>query len=168
MEAKSLYKGRLDFGIEVADLPNGERVALEIVRHPGGAVIAALDSELNLCLIKQYRHAIGQWIWELPAGVLDAREDPLTAAKRELTEETGVAATKWQSLGTILSTPGFCDEALHLYLAQDLSLGASQQEQGECIEIHWLPITEAAVKVLNGEITDAKTIVAVLRTQDKI
>lgn len=131
MERKSLYKGRIDFGLEVADLPNKERMAFEVVRHPGGAVIAAVDADQKLCLIKQYRHVVGQWIWELPAGVLDAGEDPLTVAKRELTEETGVTATSWQSLGAILSTPGFCDERLHLYLAQNLSLGEVQPEDGE-------------------------------------
>jgi 8-oxo-dGTP pyrophosphatase MutT (NUDIX family) len=168
IERKSLYKGRLDFGLEVADLPNGERVALEIVRHPGGSVIVAIDDDGRVCMIRQYRHAVGDWIWELPAGVLDNNEAPLKAAKRELLEETGVKATRWQSLGPIWSTPGFTDEKLHLYSAKELTLGESQPEQGECIEVHWVPLEDLAVQCLNGEVTDGKTIIGLLRAHAAI
>ncbi len=168
MQRKSLYKGRLDFGLEVADLPNGERVAHEIVRHPGGSVIAAVDENNNICIIRQYRQAIGDWIWELPAGVLDAEEDPAVAARRELKEETGLRANNWQSLGVILTTPGFTDEKLHLYLATELTSGEAQPEAGECIEVHWCPLAQTVQQVIQGEITDAKTGIGVLRAQSMV
>jgi ADP-ribose pyrophosphatase len=158
----SIYHGKvIDLGIETARLPNGHAISLEIVRHPGGAAIIAVDEELRLCLLRQYRHAAGGWIWELPAGKREHGEDPLYTAQRELAEEAGLRASSWHKLGTTLTTPGFCDEIIHLYLAQGLTTVAQGIEPHELLECHWLPWTRAQEWIHSGAITDAKSIVAI-------
>lgn len=161
-----LYKGGVvDLALETIELPNGERMALEIVRHPGGAAIAAVDEELNLCLLRQYRHAGGGWIWELPAGVVEDNESPLETARRELVEEAGIEAARWTSLSTALPTPGFCTERLHLFLAQEISLVEAHPHSDEMIEVHWYPFNQAVEMARTGEITDAKTVIALFRAE---
>src|SRR5579862_1541331 len=98
-------------------LPNGHHAELEVVRHPGGAVVAAVDGENRVCLLRQYRYVADGWLWELPAGKLEPHEAPLLTAQRELTEEAGVRAAHWESLGLTLSSPGVFAERLHLFLA---------------------------------------------------
>ena len=116
-----IYRGTIvDLGLEATRLPNGELLNLEIVRHPGGAAILALDQQDRVCLLRQYRHSIGKWIWELPAGVIEKDEQPIATAKRELREEAGLEADEWRPLFSILPTPGFCNEELFLYRARHL------------------------------------------------
>ena len=129
----------VDLGIETAVLPDGRPLTLEIIRHPGGAAAVALDEQRRLCLLRQYRHAAGGWIWELPAGKCEQGEDPLFTAQRELQEEAGLCAASWHKLGTTLTSPGFCDEVIHLYLARDLSTVPQQPESHELLESHWIP-----------------------------
>jgi len=153
-----VYQGRIiQLGIESITMPNGVSVELEIVRHPGGAAIVALDSSNRVCLLRQYRHAAGGWIWELPAGKLEPGEPAETTAARELTEEAGLQASRWDLLGRLIATPGFCDEIIHLFLAQDLTEVKSQPEVHELFEIHRIPIETAVEQVYNGTIYDAKT-----------
>ena len=155
---RSIYQGRvLQLGIESLTLPNGEKVELEIVHHPGGTAVVALDAREHVCLLRQYRHASGGWLWELPAGKLEPNEEPQATAKRELVEEAGVQAGQWQSLGDILMTPGFCDEVIHLFLASELVQVTSQPEAHEVIEIHWVPFDQALAQVYEGTLRDAKT-----------
>lgn len=159
-----LYHGRIvDLGLERVTLPNGQQISLEIVRHPGGAVVAAIDDKHQICLLHQYRHAAGGFIWEVPAGKLDPGEAPFTAAQRELEEEAGVLASHWRELGAIYSTPGFCDEILHLYLAQQLTFTSSAPQPEEYLEVHWLPLTQALEWAYSGQIKDAKTLVILFR-----
>ncbi|ADE13843.1 NUDIX hydrolase [Nitrosococcus halophilus Nc 4] len=159
-----LYHGRIvDLGLEKVTLPNGRQISLEIVRHPGGAVVAAIDDKHQICLLRQYRHAAGGFIWEVPAGKLDPGEAPFTAAQRELEEEAGVLASHWRELGAIYSTPGFCDEILHLYLAQQLTFTSSAPQPEEYLEVHWLPLTQALKWAYSGQIKDAKTLVILFR-----
>ncbi|HEY9199209.1 MAG TPA: NUDIX hydrolase, partial [Gammaproteobacteria bacterium] len=137
---KSIYQGSVvDLGVESVQLPDGRAVDLEIVRHPGGAAVVALDEDRGICLLRQYRHAAGGWLWELPAGKLDPGEDALTTAQRELEEEAGLRAQSWQPLAQVLSTPGFCDEIIHLFLARGLQQVQARPQEHECIEIHWRP-----------------------------
>jgi ADP-ribose pyrophosphatase len=143
--------------MESLTLPNGEQVELEIVHHPGGAAVVALDDSEQVCLLRQYRHATGGWLWELPAGKLEAGENPQTTAKRELHEETGVKAGHWQRLGDIVVTPGFCDEVVHLFLAKELTHTVAQPETHEVIEIHWVPFDQALSSLYDGTLRDAKT-----------
>lgn len=144
-------------------LPNGHRALLEVVHHPGGAAVVALDSQQRVCLLRQYRYVAGGWIWELPAGKLEPNEPPLETAKRELIEEAGVSASQWESLGTALSSPGVFDEVLHLFYATQIEPSTAAHEHSEIIEVHWIAFAHAYEWAMNGEIRDAKTIIALAR-----
>jgi ADP-ribose pyrophosphatase len=159
---RTLYKGRVvNLGLESIVLPNDELMALEMVRHPGGAVILAIDDDENLCLIKQFRHAADGWIWELPAGILEPGEQPQLAAIRELREETGCEAETWDVLGDMFTSPGFCDEKLYTFLARNISTGESSPDHDEFIEVHWLPLAKVETMIAEGTLNDAKSIVAI-------
>ena len=155
----------VDLGIERVDLPNGQSIDLEIVRHPGGAVVVAVNSAREVCLLRQYRHATEGWIWELPAGKIDAKEEPLNTAKRELAEETGVSANNWRQLGSIYTSPGYCDEQLFLYLATELRIGEPSLDEHEVIEVHWKPLGEAMEMASDNSICDEKSVVALYRSR---
>ena len=155
---KLIYQGRvLQLGIESLTLPNGKSLELEVVRHPGGAAVVALDHQDQVCLLRQYRHAGGGWIWELPAGRLEADEPPHTTAARELVEEAGLQANRWDTLGKTLVTPGYSDEVIYLYLARELARVPAQPEEHELFEVHWIPFDQALEQVHDGTILDAKT-----------
>ena len=116
------YSGRvIRLTTDEVTLPNGHRALLEVVHHPGGAAVAAVDDERRVCLLRQYRYVADGWIWELPAGKLEPHEPPLMTAQRELIEEAGVSAREWLDLGTCLSSPGVFTERLHLYMARGLT-----------------------------------------------
>ncbi|HEU97387.1 MAG TPA: NUDIX hydrolase [Fervidicoccus fontis] len=141
--------------------PDGTETYREIVRHPGAVVILAISGG-SILLIKQYRHAIGKWIFELPAGTLEEGEDPGDAAERELAEETGYRAGAMKKLISFYSSPGISDEVLHLYLAEELEEGRPSREQGELIDNVWIPLEDALKMIEKNEIEDAKTIVSIL------
>ena len=147
-------------------LPNGTETALEVVHHPGGAAVVALDGSDRVCLLRQYRYVAGGWIWELPAGKLEPDEPPLETARRELIEEAGVEARRWSSLGSYLSSPGVFSEVLHLYLALDLAAARAAPESNEVFEVHWVPLREACRRALGGDIRDGKTTIGLLRAAD--
>ncbi len=144
-------------------LPNGHRAQLEVVHHPGGAAVVALDSAQRVCLLHQFRYVGGGWIWELPAGKLEPNEPPLVTAQRELVEEAGTSAREWQSLGTVLSSPGVFSEVLHLFFATGLEPSTVAHEHAEVIEVHWVPLEDAHRWALDGTIRDAKTVIGLLR-----
>lgn len=127
-------------------------------------MVAAVSPDHRVCVLRQYRHAAGGWIWELPAGKIDAAEDPLVTAQRELQEEAGFIANDWTPLGSMLSSPGFCDEILYLYLARGLSQTATQPERHEFIEVHWLDLDKALHYAADSTYQDAKTVVTLFRT----
>lgn len=147
----ALHKERVDF-------PQGGHTYFDIVKHPGGAVIAAINDRNELCLVKQWRHALGRFIWELPAGCIEEGEPPLETAKRELEEEAGVRASNWQDLGLISSSPGFSNEVLYLFVAKGISKGEVKLDDAEQLEAHWLPMDTVRSMTVNGEIIDAKTL----------
>jgi 8-oxo-dGTP pyrophosphatase MutT (NUDIX family) len=162
------FRGRvISLTIDEVTLPNGHRASLEIVHHPGGAAIVALDSERRVCLLKQYRHAAGQWLWELPAGKLEPGEPPLNTAQRELAEEAGVDAADWSSLGQCVPSPGVLTEVVHLYLATGLTSANAAPESAEVFEVHWVNLEEAYRQTLDGTISDAKTVVGIARARDR-
>jgi len=163
MNSEKVYKGKvIDVNLERALLPNGMEVDLEIIRHPGGASVLPLYDDGDVLLIRQFRHAAGGTIWEVPAGRIDDGEDPLSCAERELGEEAGVTAGSIKKLGEFFSTPGFCSEVIHLFLATDLVEGRQSLERDECIEVVRLPFQEAIAMVYSGEIIDSKTMLTLL------
>lgn len=137
----------------------------QIVRHPGGAAVLPLHEDGTVTLIKQLRPAVGEFLMELPAGRLSPGEDPTLAAGRELVEETGLAASRLESLGVLHSSPGVFDEVIHLYLATGLTQGQAEPEDYEDISCVRLPFAEAFEMAQSGAITDGKTITALLRAQ---
>jgi 8-oxo-dGTP pyrophosphatase MutT (NUDIX family) len=158
------FRGRVvSLTVDEVTLPNGHRASLEIIHHPGGAAVVAIDAYRRVCLLKQYRHAAGQWLWELPAGKLEPDEPPFLTAQRELVEEAGVDARHWQSLGTCVPSPGVLTEVVHLYLATELTPARSAPEAAEVFEVHWVDLDEAYRQVLDGTISDAKTALGVAR-----
>lgn len=147
--------------------PTGLRSTRDVVRHNGSAVILAVDSSSSnknpwIVMERQYRHAANQFLWELPAGKLEAGEDPLTGAQRELAEETGYRARKWQPLVTYYASPGFVGEAMLVYLAEDLYTGEAHPEEDERIEIRLVKLSEILKMIKKGAIHDGKTLNAVL------
>jgi len=148
------FRGRVvHMTVDEVLLPNGHRTQLDVVHHPGGAAVAAIDAEQRVCLLRQYRYVADGWLWELPAGKLEMHEAPLATAQRELIEEAGRSATEWHSLGSYLSSPGVFTEVIHLFLATTLS--------------HWVALDEARRWALDGTIRDGKTALGVLRAASR-
>jgi len=159
-----IFTGRvITVNIEEVRLPNDHVAKLEVVHHPGGAAVLALDESHRMCLVRQYRHAANGYIWELPAGKIDNQEPPLQTAQRELEEEAGRRAREWRSLGDCLSSPGMLTEVVHLFLATGLTEVAHQLEAGEVLESHWLPFEQVMRMAQSGELRDSKTLAALLR-----
>lgn len=163
---KPVFKGRIiDVTIDRVKLPNGVECDLEIIHHPGGAAAVAVDARQRVCLLRQYRHAVNGWLWELPAGKIDNGEPHLQTAQRELREEAGIHASTWCSLGDMLSSPGVFKERVYLHLATDLEQVPSALEAEEVLEVHWFDWETAITMALDNTITDAKTVIALLRAQ---
>jgi 8-oxo-dGTP pyrophosphatase MutT (NUDIX family) len=166
---RNVYKGKvLKLNIERVKLPNGTVAELEIAHHPGGAVVVALDADERVCLLRQFRHAAGGWITELPAGKIDNREPPLECAKRELAEEAGVRARKWEPLGQLFSSPGVLTEVIHIFLARGLAVCDAGAEDHEVFETRWVPLAEAAALAADGRLQDAKTIAGLVWAQTRV
>jgi 8-oxo-dGTP pyrophosphatase MutT (NUDIX family) len=159
-QVRNVFKGRvLTLNLEQVRLPNGRVAELEVAHHPGGAAIVALDADGRICLLRQFRHAAGGWLDELPAGKLDGGEPPIECAVRELAEEAGMSAGRWDKLGEYLSSPGVFTEVIHLFLARDLVPVESAPEEHEVFEVNWLPLDEAVARAAHGRIRDGKTLV---------
>lgn len=162
MTRRVLHRGRVGtFGLEDVVLPNGVAVTLEILRHPGASAILPVHGDGTVTLIRQHRHAAGGEIWEVPAGKLEPGEDPAACAARELAEEAGLAGTL-TPLITILTTPAFTDERIYLYVATELVAVPNGLDADEILHPVRLPLSEAVAMVRRGDITDAKTICAIL------
>ena len=150
---------------DTAELPNGKTAEREVVRHPGGVAVLPLDEDGNVLLVRQFRYPFGRVLLEIPAGKLDRGEEPLHAAARELEEETGVQAEELISLGSIYVSPGFCDEELHLYLAQGLKQGKSHPDEDEFLAPERVPCEVLTEQIMSGAIHDGKTVAAVLKAK---
>lgn len=160
-----LKLGVVDFGVESASLPNGLTLDLAVIRHPGAAAIVAIDEGDEVAMLHQWRHAIGGYLWEIPAGTRREDEDPHSCAARELREEAGLAAAEWAHLGAIVTIPSFCDERIEIFLARGLSSSVAEHDPDEVIRVVRFPLGETLRMVREGEITDAKTIVGLYRAQ---
>lgn len=164
LASREVHAGRVTrLTVDRVRLPNGHEAELEVLHHPGGAAAVAVDADRRVCLLRQYRHAAGGHVWELPAGRLEPDEPPQETARRELVEEAGIAAREWRSLGVSLSSPGVFTERIHLFLATALAPASAAPEAAEVIEVHWLPLDEALARCLDGRIEDSKTCVGLLR-----
>ena len=143
-------------------LPNGHESARDVVRHRGAVAVVALTDDGRICLVRQYRTALDRVTVEIPAGKLDPGEDPLTCAKRELLEETGMVADRMAFLTTLATTPGFTDERIHLYMATGLTFGPAQPDEDEFLNVDLVPLDELIDAVLDGRIEDSKTVCGAL------
>ena len=156
-----LHRGSVgSFGLYELELPEGTRVTLELVRHPGAAAVVPFVDAERILMIRQYRFAVGGVIWEVPAGKLDPGEAPEACAARELEEETGYRAGRIERTGEILTTPGFTDERIWLFCAWELEAGRAAREPAELIELCEVELSRALEMIQRGEIVDAKSIVA--------
>lgn len=144
------------------ELPDGRVAIRDVVRHPGAVAIVALTEDGRICLVRQYRTALGRVTVEIPAGKLAPGEDPLECATRELLEETGMSAEKVAFLTTIATSDGFCDELIHIYMATGLTFSRSEPDADEFINVDLVPLEELVDAVLDGRIEDAKTVVGAL------
>ena len=154
-----IHKSRVfDLVREEVVLPNRVFVEMDIVRHPGAAAIVAMKDDSNLIMIEQYRHALGETIWEVPAGTLHKNEDPLDCARRELEEETGFTASSWDKLGVITPLPAYSDETIHVYLASDLSPSQQNLDDDEILQVTEISLPAAVDMIKEGKIKDGKTI----------
>jgi ADP-ribose pyrophosphatase len=147
---------------ENVTLPNDVTIDLDIIRHPGASAMVPLAENNCAILIKQYRHATGDFIWEIPAGTLNPGETPLECAKRELTEETGFSADEWQKLGEITPVPGYSDERIHIFLAAELSSANQKLDKDEVLSVQEVNLDDAIEMIYAGVIQDGKTIAGLL------
>lgn len=168
LDSRPVYEGRiLQVDLETVKNPAGHTVELEIIRHPGASAVVPFASDPDgedphVLLLRQYRYAAGGTIWEIPAGVLEPGEDPADCARRELREETGANADEIQFLTSILTTPGFTDERIHLFMATGLHVEETRHEPDELIDVQARPLSEILSMIEDGEIADGKTIAALL------
>lgn len=150
---------------DVVELSDGSETFREVVDHSGGVCVLALDDENRVLTVRQFRYPFEQVLQEIPAGKLERGEDPDEAAKRELREETGAVAGRMERLGEIYPTPAYCGEIIRMYLARGLVFGENDLDEGEFLDVVRVPFDELVEKVMTGEIRDAKTVVAVLKTK---
>lgn len=162
-ESDLVHEGRV-FALhrDRVTLPNGIEATLDVIRHPGAAAIVPVTAAGKVLLIRQYRYAIDDTIWEIPAGTIEPRESPLACAQRELGEEVGVRAARWHKLACITPLPAYSDETIHLFQAEDLRPVEQNLDPDEILAIHELSFEKSLAMIRSGVIRDAKTITALM------
>ncbi|MBI3005610.1 MAG: NUDIX hydrolase [Ignavibacteriales bacterium] len=172
LKSERLYVGKVfNLLVDHIEYPSGNRGIREVAEHPGGAVAVPILPDGDLLLVRQFRYPMKKYLYELPAGKLGPNEDPALCARRELEEETGYAASSWEKLASIYTTPGFCDELLHIFLATGVKkTGKGQQlEEGELnLTIETTPFQKAVTMIERGEIVDSKSICGILLAERKL
>jgi len=166
LSSETVYDGRvISLRRDTVAMPGGGDSVREVVSHPGAVAVVALDDDDNVVLLSQYRHPVGRHLWELPAGLRDADgEPPVETAKRELAEEALLAAGRWSLLTTTYSTPGFCDEAVLVYLAEDLidverPEGFTVEHEEADMTLEWVPLADAVQRIFDGDIRNALAVI---------
>lgn len=165
VQMREIYRGRVFSLIEQqVALPNGTLMKVETIQHPGAAAIVPMLDKSHIVLIRQYRYAMGNWVWEIPAGTLFPQEDPKDCAQRELGEETAYEAGCIEKIGEVFPAPGYSDDRIHIFLATDLKEKSQHLEEDEVLDVKKFTIVEALDMIKTGEIRDAKTIAGILLT----
>jgi ADP-ribose pyrophosphatase len=163
LASRRVYEGKvLCLDVDEVEEPHGVRALREVVRHRGSAAVLPVHDDGRLVLVRQYRYAVDDSLWELPAGRLDPGEVPDEGARRELEEEVGLRAGHMEPLSVFFTTPGFCDEAIHVFRATRLSAVKARPEDDERIEVGTFTLREAREMIRRGEVREAKTLVALL------
>ncbi len=169
LKENTIYSGRiLNLRVDTALLPNGEQATREFVVHNGGVTVAAMNSDDELVFVRQFRYPYMAEVLELPAGKLELGEDPFEAGKRELREEAGVTADEYLDLGTFYPSPGYTSEIIYLYAATGLHSTEQDLDEDEFLNVEWIKLDKAVEMIMSGEITDGKTIAAVLKLKEKL
>lgn len=159
LSRKVLHTGRVgSFGVEEVELPSGRRCTFDVLKHPGAAAAVVFVSDDRIVMLRQYRHAVGLWLWEIPAGKLDPGEEPAECIAREIEEETGLRARSVEPLGVMVPAPAYTDERIWLFVATGTEGGTLALGDDEEIEVHEMDFAEALAMIERGEIIDAKTI----------
>ena len=160
------FKGRIiNLRVDEALLPNGATASREIVEHGGGICVVPLTENNEILMVEQFRYPYGEVVLEIPAGKRDGNEEPLEGGKRELREETGATAESYTFLGELYPTPGYCGEIIYMYLARGLSYGETDPDEDEFLNLKRIPLETAVDMIMKGEIKDAKTQAAILKTE---
>ncbi len=172
LKSERLYVGKVfNLLVDHIEYPSGNRGKREVAEHPGGAVAVPILANGDIVLIRQFRYPMKKFLFELPAGKLDPNEDPEHCARRELEEETGFVSSSWEKLTAMYTTPGFCDELLHIYLARDVRESSKGQklEEGEMnLTVEIVPFPKAVSMIEHGEIVDGKSICGILLAERKL
>ncbi len=164
LQGTTLYEGKiLTLCRDTVELEDGTTTLREVVQHSGGVGVLAVDENGNILLVRQFRYPTGQCLWEIPAGKRSPGENPEACGRRELAEETGYAAAEFTLLTTLYPTPAYCTEKIYVYLARKLTPCAAQLDEGEFLTVAALPPAQVRQMLLAGEITDAKSQIALLR-----
>ena len=166
LESEEIFKGKI-IGVyrDTVELQNGRTSTREVVEHSGGVGILPIDADGSAILVRQFRYPIGMELLEVPAGKLEPGEDHFECAVRELSEETGYTAGQMIYLGSFLPSPGYCRETLHVYLALDLTPGGAHLDPDEFLSVERIPFDKLHKMVMDGEITDGKTVIGVLKAE---
>ena len=164
LESKEIFNGRvIRVTLDKVQLEDGTTSTREVVHHHGGACVLPVDADGNVTLVRQFRYALGEELWELPAGKLEAGEDPFEAAKRELSEECGLTADTYTELGVVYPTVGYDSERIYLWAAEGLHTVGQHLDAGEFLDVVKMPFAQALGLVMDGTIRDSKTQVALLK-----
>lgn len=163
VRSERVYEGRfIALRVDTITLSDGATARRDVLEHPGAVAIVPIADNGEVVLVTQYRHAVGEWLLEIPAGTLEQGEDPDWCAARELEEETGYTASRMRRLFSMYMAPGYCTELLHVYVAEGLAQGQPHPDDDERIEVTRIPLTDIPDMIQNGRIRDAKTIAALM------